>query len=474
MTNRRKLLLAGEWIDTERALDVRNPHSGQVVAETALAGPAELERAAAAAAAAFETTRRLSSARKADILRGVSSGLARRKEELARTIALEAGKPIRLARTEVGRAMHTFSVAADEACRVGGEVIPLDVTAAAEGRMGLTRRFPLGPVLAITPFNFPLNLSAHKIAPAIAAGNPVVHKPASATPLIALLLGEILLDAGAPPESISVVPTTSDLAEHLVADERFRLVTFTGSPEVGWDLRRKAGSKRVLLELGGNAAVVIHEDADLDRALERSVTGAFAYAGQVCISVQRIYVHEPVFEVFARRFVEKARSLVSGDPLDEKVDLGPLLNEAAAERVETWIREALDGGAKALCGGRRRRQFVEPTVLVDVRPDMKVHRCEVFGPVANLYRYRDWEEALKKVNDSPYGLQAGIFTRDVGRIFRAFEALDVGGVIVDDAPTFRVDHMPYGGEKLSGLGREGVRYAIEEMTQLRLLALPVR
>jgi glyceraldehyde-3-phosphate dehydrogenase (NADP+) len=468
------MILAGKWTESAETITVHNPFDGSVVGEVAKAGPAELERAAAAAVAAFETTRRLSSGARSSILSSASAGLARRKEEVARTICLEAGKPIKLARGEVDRAVHTFSAAADEARRIGGEVIPLDVTASSEGRLGITRRFPIGPVLAISPFNFPLNLVAHKLAPALASGNPFVHKPASATPLTALLLGEILLEAGAPPAAVSVLPSSGADAERLVADDRFRVLTFTGSPEVGWRLREKAGKKRVLLELGGNAAVVIHEDADLDRALDRMVAGAFAYSGQVCISVQRIYIHEPVYADFSRKFVERAKALKLGNPLDEAVDLGPMLDDAAAARVESWVAEALKGGAKALCGGRRDGRFYLPTVLENVAPSMKVHGCEVFGPVVNLYPYRDFEEALRQVNDSPFGLQAGVFTRDAGRIFRAFEALEVGGVIIDDAPTFRVDHMPYGGEKASGLGREGVKYAIEEMTQLRLLAMRMK
>lgn len=468
---RKLMLLAGRWTDSPASIAVRNPFDGSVVADVAKAGPAELEKAAVAAVAAFEKTRRLSSGAKSSFLAATSAGLARRKEEIARTIALEAGKPIKLARGEVDRAVHTFSVAADEARRIGGEVIPLDVTPATEGRLGITRRFPLGPVLAISPFNFPLNLVAHKLAPALAAGNPFVHKPASATPLTALLLGEILLEAGAPPEAVSILPSSGADAERLVADERFRGLTFTGSPDVGWRLREKAGKKRVLLELGGNAAVVIHEDADLALALDRMVVGSFAYSGQVCISVQRIYVHEPVYADFVRKLVERAKALKLGNPLDEAADLGPLLDDAAAARVESWVAEAVSGGARALCGGKRDGRFYLPTVLENVAPSMKVHGCEVFGPVVNVYPYREFEEALRLVNDSPYGLQAGVFTRDAGRIFRAFEALEVGGVIVDDAPTFRVDHMPYGGEKDSGLGREGVRYAIEEMTQPRLLAI---
>jgi glyceraldehyde-3-phosphate dehydrogenase (NADP+) len=468
---RRGLLIANQWVDTPDTLSIRSPFSGELVGACARAGPADLERAVQATVAAFAVTRTLSSAKRSDLLGRTIDGLKKRRDDLARTITLEAGKPIRLSRGEVDRAIATFTVAMEEARRIGGEVIPLDVNAAAEGRVGLTRRFPLGPILAITPFNFPLNLVAHKLAPAMAAGNSVLLKPASATPLTALLLGEILVDAGMPPGMVNVVPAPAGLADRLVADDRFKLVTFTGSPAVGWELKRKAGRKRVLLELGGNAALIVHDDANLDLAADRAVHGAFAFSGQVCISVQRIYVHDAVFVAFRSRLLERTAKLASGDPLDEKNDLGPMIDDDAAARVEAWVNEATSAGAKRLCGGPRRSRFIEPTVLTDVAPSMKVHGCEIFGPVVNLYRYRDFDEALHAVNDSPFGLQAGLFTRDAARMFRAFAALEVGGVIVNDAPTFRVDHMPYGGEKESGLGREGVRYAIEEMTQLRLMAL---
>jgi glyceraldehyde-3-phosphate dehydrogenase (NADP+) len=468
---RTRLLIANTWVDTAATLDVRSPHSGDVIGQCAKAGAPELERAVQAAVAGFELTKKLSSAKRAELLGRTIDGLRNRKEDIARTITLEAGKPIRLSRGEVDRAISTFTVAMEESRRIGGDVIPLDVNAASEGRLGITRRFPLGPILAITPFNFPLNLVAHKVAPAMAAGNSLVLKPASATPLTALLLGEILLDAGLPAGMVNIVPTSSDLADSLVADDRFKLVTFTGSPAVGWELKRKAGKKRVLLELGGNAAMIIHDDANLDLAVDRAVHGAFAYSGQVCISVQRIYLHDAIYDAFAARFLEKTKKLALGDPLDETNDLGPMIDDGAARRSDEWIGEAKAAGARVLCGGHRTGRLVEPTVLVDVSPSMKVHAAEVFAPIVNLYRYRDFEEALRAVNDSPFGLQAGLFTRDAARIFRAFEALEVGGVIVNDAPTFRVDHMPYGGEKDSGLGREGVRYAIEEMTQLRLLAL---
>ena len=471
---RHKLLIANEWVDAKDTITVRSPFTGDVVAEVAKAGPDEMERAVQAAVRAFEETRRLSSARRSEILQKAVAGLARRKEELARTISLENAKTIRLSRAEVDRAIATFTIASEEAKRIGGEVLPLDLNAASEGRLGITRRFPLGPILAISPFNFPLNLVAHKVAPAIAAGNSVVLKPASSTPLIALLLGEILVEAGMPAGMVNVVPCGADLADRVVADDRFKLVTFTGSPAVGWELKRKAGKKRVALELGGNAAVVVHDDADLDLAVERSVNGAFAYSGQVCISVQRIYLQEKIADAFTKKFLERTKTLVVGYPLDEKTDLGPMIDEGALRKTQEWVDEAARGGAKVLCGGRREGRFFPPTVIENATPAMKIHCAEAFAPLVNLYRYRDFGEALAAVNDSPFGLQAGVFTRDVGRIFRAFEALEVGGVIVNEAPTWRADHMPYGGEKDSGFGREGVRYAIEEMTELRILALNLK
>jgi glyceraldehyde-3-phosphate dehydrogenase (NADP+) len=471
---RKKLLIANEWVDTKDSILVRSPVTGEVVGETSKAGPADLERAVQAATRAFSETRRLSSARRSEILLRTAAGITRRKEELARTITQENAKTIRLSRAEVDRAVATFTIAAEEAKRIGGEVLPLDLTPPAEGRLGITRRFPLGPIFAISPFNFPLNLVAHKLAPAIAAGNTVVLKPASSTPGTALLLGEILVEAGMPAGMVNIVPCAAALADQVVADERFKLVTFTGSPSVGWELKRKAGKKRVCLELGGNAAVIVHEDADLDLAVERSVSGAFAFSGQVCISVQRIYLHEKIADAFTSRFLERARNLVTGDPMDEATDLGPMIDEGAAIKTQEWVEEAAGGGATILLGGKRSGRLFPPTVLEGVQPAMKVHCAEVFAPLVNLYRYREFEGALAAVNDSPFGLQAGVFTRDLVRVFRAFEALEVGGVIINEAPTWRMDHMPYGGEKDSGFGREGVRYAIEEMTELRILALNLK
>jgi len=474
MTQRRKLLIANEWVDAAETITVRSPHSGEVVGEVAKAGPAEMERAVQAAVQGFEATKKLSSLRRSEILSRVAAGLSQRKEEMARTITSENAKTIKLSRGEVDRGIATFVIAAEEAKRIGGEVLPLDLNAQSEGRLGITRRFPLGPIFGIAPFNFPLNLVSHKVAPSMAAGNTLVLKPASSTPLTALLLGEILLEAGMLPGTVNVTPCGADLADKLVADDRFKLVTFTGSPGVGWQLKKKAGHKRVTLELGGNAAVIVESDADLDLAVERAVTGSFSYSGQVCISVQRIYLQEKIADAFTQKFLERTRKLVMGDPFDEKTDIGPMIDEKALSRTQAWVDEAAKGGAAVLCGGRRDGRFFPPTVISNVKPDMKVHCGEVFAPIVNLYRYQDFAAALAAVNDSPFGLQAGVFARDVGRIFQAFETLEVGGVIINDVPTWRVDSMPYGGEKESGQGREGVRYAIEEMTQLRLLALNLK
>jgi glyceraldehyde-3-phosphate dehydrogenase (NADP+) len=474
MTQRRKLLIGNEWVDAADSITVRSPHTGEAVGEVAKAGPAEMERAVRAAVQAFEKTRKLSSIQRSEVLVRAAAGLSKRREEMARTITSENAKTIKLSRGEVDRGIATFTIAAEEAKRIGGEVLPLDMNAQSEGRLGITRRFPLGPIFGISPFNFPLNLVSHKVAPSMAAGNSLVLKPASSTPLSALLLGEILVEAGMVPGAVNVTPCGADLADALVTDDRFKLVTFTGSPGVGWELKKKAGRKRVTLELGGNAAVIVERDADLGLAVERAVTGAFAYSGQVCISVQRLYLQEAVADAFTQKFLERTRALVMGDPFDEKTDIGPMIDEKALARTQAWVDEAVKGGATLLCGGKREGRFFAPTVLANVKPEMKVHCSEVFAPIVNLYRYKEFPEALAAVNDSPFGLQAGVFARDVGRIFQAFEALEVGGVIVNDVPTWRVDSMPYGGEKESGQGREGVRYAIEEMTQFRLLALNLK
>jgi acyl-CoA reductase-like NAD-dependent aldehyde dehydrogenase len=450
---------------------IRSPFDGREVGRVAVPSRPEVEAAVAKAAAAFETTRKLPSYRRAAILRAVAERIVSKKDSLAKTIALEAGKPMKAARAEVERAVGTFLAAAAAVESWSGMHFPLDLNPASHGKWGILRRFPLGPVCAITPFNFPLNLTSHKVAPAIGVGAPVVQKPASQTPLTALNLREIVLEAGWPEEAYSVLCVSGAEGENLVIDPRLPVVSFTGSGAVGWRLKEIAPRKRVGLELGGNAGLVVHEDADLADAAARGASGGFVYAGQSCISVQRILVHRPVAERFRELLLSATGKLKTGDPLDESVDVGPMISEADAVRAESWIREAIGSGAELLCGGTRTGSVVQPTVLARTAPAMKVECQEVFAPVVTLTPYDSWEEALTRVNDSRYGLQAGLFTNDMGRIQRAFETLEVGGIIVNDAPTWRADRMPYGGVKDSGVGREGPLWAMEEFTEPRLLVL---
>lgn len=464
-------LLGGKERTSGDLLPVENSFDGSMVATVHRASrPAVLE-AIALAEEAFAATRRLPSFKRSQVLTEVSKAISARGDELARTIALEAGKPLSAARAEVDRCSFTFHVAAGEAERIAGELIPLDLQAHSQNRWGLVRRFPIGPISAITPFNFPVNLVAHKVAPAVAAGNPILVRPSSKTPLSALKLGHLLLEAGWPEEAIAVLPSTTENAEPLVTDERIKMLTFTGSPPVGWALKSKAGRKRVTLELGGNAGVIVHSDADLDYAAQRCVVGSFSYAGQSCISVQRIYIQETIYEEFLDTFLERVSKLKVGDPLDESTDVGPLIDLSAAQRVASWIQEAKRGGAEILVGGKIEGNRMEPTVLADVRPEMKVSCQEVFAPVVTVTPYQDFADAVRQVDQSDYGLQAGVFTRDLKLVFQAYEEIEVGGLMVNDVPTYRIDHMPYGGVKLSGLGREGLRYAIQEMTEPKLLML---
>ncbi len=452
-------------------LAVTNKYTGAPVTHVSRADRAALDRAISAAAGAFAQTRALPGHRRQAILQHIVSRVHERAEELARLLAAEVGKPIRDARGEVMRLEDTLRIAAEEAVRIGGEWLPLDISPRSEGYQAIVRRFPIGPCAFITPFNFPLNLAAHKIGPAIAAGCPWVLKPASATPLSALVLAEIVAETDWPKAAFSVLPCAAADAEALVTDERIRKLSFTGSPAVGWDLRARAGRKRVTLELGGNAACIVDRGADLERAAERITLGAFYQSGQSCISVQRIFIHRAEYDALVPRLVERARRLVLGDPLDEATALGPLITRADAQRVETWVRDACAAGAELLCGGRREGSCVEATLLANVDPRQKVSCDEVFGPVATVQPFDDFRAAIGAANDSRYGLQAGIFTPDLDHALYAFEALEVGGVIINDVPSFRVDSMPYGGVKESGIGREGVRCAIEEMTERRLLVL---
>ncbi len=466
-----KLFIGGEWIATGAIAEIRSPYDGRIAGLAHRAGPEHLEKAIQAAHDAFETTRKMSTHHRAEILEKVVAGLKQHREALAQAIALEAGKPIKNARAEVARSIMTFTDAAEEAKRIRGEWLPLDLDAASAGRQGLVRRFPIGPVAAITPFNFPLNLVAHKIAPAMASGNTLVLKPASQTPLTALMLAGIIREAGAPAGMVNVVNCNSKIAQPLITDDRLKYLTFTGSGAVGWGLKQQAGKKRVALELGGNAGAAVHSDADLDYAAQRCVMGSFAYAGQTCISVQRIYVHQPVFDAFTEKFLALARKLKVGDPLDDTTDIGPMISEAEAARAGQWVQEAVAQGAKLLLGGERSGAVLPPVVLTGTRPAMKVNCQEVFAPVVTLEPYREFAEAVAAINQSEYGLQAGVFTRDIKAVFKAFEELEVGGLLVNDVPTWRTDPMPYGGMKDSGQGREGVRYAIEEMTERKIMVL---
>jgi acyl-CoA reductase-like NAD-dependent aldehyde dehydrogenase len=462
------------WVETEEKHAVHSPWSGETLREVSLAGSGEWEAAVAAAQKAAAVFKSFSSQERQQLLQKLAAGVQARQEELAQSIVAEGGKPVTYARGEMARGVLTLSLAAEEAARIGGEVIPLDLTAASRGRWGLTRRFPLGPVLGISPFNFPFNLVAHKVGPALAAGNPIIVKPPSGAPLTALKLAEIYEQAGLPAGGLQVLPSTAAVTEKYVADARLKAVSFTGSAAVGWHLKSLAGRKKVILELGGNAACIVDETADLAAAAARLAIGGFAHAGQVCISVQRLLVHEKVYQAFKEVFVRTVREkVVAGDPSREDTVVGPFIDLGAAARVRQWVEEALAGGAHMVSGGFGEGNLMPPTVLEKVSPDMRVWKDEIFGPVVVLTPFTDFSQALAMANDSVYGLQAGVFTQNLAHAWQAFETLEVGGVIINDTPAFRVDHMPYGGVKDSGFGREGLRYAIEELTEIRLLALRI-
>jgi acyl-CoA reductase-like NAD-dependent aldehyde dehydrogenase len=465
------LYIDGARVATARPVEVKSPYDGRLVGRTFDADADDVERAVRGVVRGFGSMRRLPSYERARVLKNMSGLLNERREQFARIMALEAGKPVRDARVEVDRAVITMETAAGEATRLYGEQIPLDVMAASADRMGITKRVPLGPVLGITPFNFPLNLVCHKLGPAIAAGDSILIKPAPKTPLTALMLADVALEAGLPADGMAVVLCSNEAAQSLVSDDRFKALSFTGSDVVGWRLKGRAGKKRVLLELGGNAGVIVDESADIELAATRIAAGGFSYAGQSCISVQRIYVHHKVFAPFAELLVTKARSLRAGDPLDEDTDIGHMISVESAERVEAWVKEAAALGATVLTGGNRTGNVYEPTVLRDVPIGAHVCVDEVFAPVVSLFPSQEFDDAVDALNDSRFGLQAGIFTRYLSHAMSAFAKLDVGGVIVNDISSFRADPMPYGGVKDSGLGREGLRYAIEELTELKLLVL---
>jgi acyl-CoA reductase-like NAD-dependent aldehyde dehydrogenase len=466
------LLCGKEWTDGE-PLDVRSPWDQGLVGHATMATRADARQAVNHAVASLRRTRALPRWKRREILEDVAAALIEQKERFAQLIVAEAGKPIRLARTEVDRAVFTFKTAAEEAARLGGESLPLDLSEGNEGRWGLLQRFPIGPVLAITPFNFPLNLVAHKVAPAMAAGCPVILKPAPQTPFTALALGEVILKAGWPEEALAVLPlSNADTAWLAEKEDRIKLVSFTGSAKVGWELKTHCGRKRILLEMGGNAALIVHNDwSDLDGAALRTAHAAFNFAGQSCISVQRVFVQRSVFQTFLWKVVECSAKLVVGNPGKEETEVGPLIRPGDAERVETWIKEAVAGGARLIAGGERNGSVVTPVILTGTKQGMKVREEEVFGPVMTIEPYEDFEQALAEVNHSKYGLQAGLMTRDAGRILTAYRELEVGTLIIGDTPSWRMDTMPFGGIKDSGLGREGIRFAIQEMTEPRTLVM---
>ncbi|MBK8206915.1 MAG: aldehyde dehydrogenase family protein [Planctomycetes bacterium] len=465
------LWLAGTLVTTQQSFQHRGAYDHKDLGAVSMASRGEAAAALSAAWHARGPVARLSSGAREAALLTIAEGLQRREEEFAQMMTSETGKPISLCRGEVARSINTLRICAEETKRCVGEVIALDTVPAGDGRYGIVRRFPKGIVVAITPFNFPLNLVAHKIGPAIAAACPFILKPAPQAPLTALMLGELLKAARLPEGAFSILPCDNDVAQFIATDERVAVLSFTGSDAVGWKLRAMAPRASVLLELGGNAAVIVEPDADLENAAQRIVTGAFAHAGQVCIKVQRVFAHESIAQVLLARMVELTETLGIGDPTREDVLVGPMISEQAAQRVAEWVNEARQVGANVVTGGERDGQFYRPTWLTDVPEDAKVSCREVFGPVTVFYRYHDFEAAIAAVNSSPYGLQAGVFTHSLPRTSMAFDQLEVGAVIVNDIPTYRVDHMPYGGIKASGMGREGPKYVIEEYTEPRLLAV---
>jgi acyl-CoA reductase-like NAD-dependent aldehyde dehydrogenase len=464
-------LVAGERRTGDGTLEVTSPYDGSVVAEVGAPGDNDIEEATAAAASTFQESRTLPVHVRAEALMHISRRLQERGEEVAETIAREGGKPLKWSKVEAARAASTFRWAAETIRHMDGELLRLDTDPALGSRLGLVRRFPYGPVLGIAPFNFPVNLVAHKMAPALAVGAPIVIKPASATPLGALLLGELFSETDLPPGMLSVLPTSSENAERMVRDERFKKVSFTGSSPVGWKIKGLDPKKHFTLELGGNAGVIVHSDADLDHAAQRVAYGGYYQAGQSCIAVQRIFVHAPAYEDFLTRLVKQVETLKVGDPMDPETEVGPLIDLSGLDKVQSMVDEAVAQGAQVIVGGERKDPFYLPTVLAEVREDMAVCREEIFGPVTTISRYETFEEAIEQVNGTAFGLQAGVFTADLDRAFLAHREVRVGGLIVNDVSAFRADQMPYGGTKESGYGREGLRYAMEEMTEPRVMVL---
>ena len=464
-----EIYIGGQFKKTDYPLTVTNPYNNKPVAETFLAKKGEIEETIAAAQSVQNEMKEMPSFQKYEILMQISNEIKNNRVHLADVLAQEAAKPLRYALGEIDRATQTFLVAAEESKRLPSDYISIDWTPAGKGKEGLVKYFPLGLIAGISPFNFPMNLAAHKIAPAIAAGNTIILKPARATPLSVLELAKIIDKTSLPKGAVSILPMDRESGNQLVTDERFKMVTFTGSPEVGWKMKREAGKKKVVLELGGNAGATVTESADIDFAVQRCLIGGFAYSGQVCIHLQRIFIHKSIFNTFKDKFIEGAKNLKEGPPDDINTDITAMIDEENAIRVEDWVNKAIEGGAEFLCGGKRKSTYFEPTILTNTKPEMIVNALEIFGPVVTIESFSDFAEAIDQINDSIYGLQAGVFTNNLNEVNYAFNNLEVGGVIINDIPTFRVDHMPYGGIKDSCFGREGLKYSIMEMLEPKLM-----
>ncbi len=469
--NAKKILIGGGWREAAETFSVVNPYTDKEISEVYAANERENEEAIAAAETAAKTMRELPRFEIASGLRKIADGIERRKREFAETIAREAAKPIKAALGEVERGIATFAWAAGEAERFVGEVIPVDTIATGKGKTAYTKRIPRGVIYGITPFNFPLNLVSHKVAPALASANAIIIKPSQRTPLTALLLGEVFLESGLPESALQIVPMDVKYIDAVYADERVKMISFTGSAEVGWNIKARANKKMVTLELGGNAPVIIDKSANLEHSLKQTTMGAFSYAGQICISVQRVYIHHKIYDEWTEKFIERAVNLKKGNPLDEETELSAMINEDAAVKAQSWVEEAKNNGAEILCGNTRGGAMLDATVVTKTNSEMRVVAEEIFAPVAVVERFSDFEEAVEMANNSKYGLQAGVFSNDLANVNYAAENLETGGVIINDAPTFRVDNMPYGGVKASGFGREGVRYAMEEMSEIRLIVV---
>ena len=468
-----RIYAAGQFIITSNILKVKNPFSGENFAQTWLAGKKELDLSIEKALSIQDTMKNLPVYKRFEILKAISEGLTKDREEFAVLLCKESGKPIRYALSEIDRAAQTFLIAAEEAKRLPGEILSIDWTPAGKGKEGFVKYFPLGLIAGIAPFNFPMNLAVHKIAPAIASGNCIILKPARSTPLSVLKLAKLIDQTDLPKGAVSILPMDRESGNHLVTDERFKMLSFTGSPDVGWEMKTAAGKKKVALELGGNAGVIISKSADLDLALNKCLVGGYAYSGQVCIHVQRIFVHNSLFTAFAQEFTKKVKALKNGDPEKPDTEISVMIDEDNAVRVEEWIDEAIKQGAKILAGGKRKGLFLEPALLTNTKPEMRVCANEVFGPVVVVEPFITFEQAVDMINDTRYGLQAGVFTNDLKEYNYAVQNIEAGGILINDVPSFRVDHMPYGGIKDSGFGREGLKYAIFEMMEPKLVVKPI-